>query len=597
MIYRLFHDQNRDVIFLAYNTGDGARYHKKIAPTHLSTIESEDYKEKFNPVYAIRFKNDKQRKQYGGLQAWIKKLVEPNVLPMHDPTYLDNNAEGIYEKIFAASAYLGGEVTDPTPYFTHVTSGQRSGTCAQQAVQKMLRNFFATDTDYDRFILDYRVHVLQDFLTTQKIPKTYKKEFHAACANTARMISTGKELEQQLKLEDKRTFIDQLTAIKHEANAFFNAPLQEAPIEKKEIIDAKIHVTPLGWMPGDTPKQDQARKTIPTTPLLLFDKTGSLIDALNHLDEESKKSDKRIFVDNIEQLCFTFCDQFKDFRAHPFEQGHTLEDWAQAILLLHKYSVEYFDFYFKNKETDYFNYWFDEDDEVKSMDTSRPAWRCSSPRNQAIALGLMCLTHYAAMIYHARVLGHSEWNEELNQIDRYVAYMPGWLLFHKMSRDFFLSSTDPHISHLFSCLRIYYSAQENAPIESKEVLGMSLLDHYKKIMNLSYCKEEKTSLENFFREHIELIRSNNPGLTTKTEQGLIKNEIVALFVAGELSENYFLIKTVKSQNIEISSQRLQALIKTQHQIDLCIYFCTKSLLYGNGAGYGETSFVYPNCRL
>lgn len=229
MIYRLFQAQNGDVIFLSFNTGAGAQYHKKILPANLETVEAEHYKEKFNPVYAICFNNHEKIKEYGGLQAWIKKLVEPNILPRHDHTYTDNNAEGIYEKVFAASAYLGGEVIDPTPHFAHITSGQRSGTCAQQATQKMLRGFFATDTDFDRFILDYRLYVLHDALTTQDIPK---KEFYAALANTARMITTGKELEQQLDLNDKKIFFAQLTEIKNKADIFLVHLHQKNPLKK-----------------------------------------------------------------------------------------------------------------------------------------------------------------------------------------------------------------------------------------------------------------------------------------------------------------------------------------------------------------------------
>ena len=595
MIYRLFQDQNGDVVFLSYNTGAGAQYHKTIASSHLQTIASEDYKEKFNPVYAIRFKKNAQLTQYGGLQAWIEKLVEPMVLPLHDHTYMDNNAEGIYEKIFAASAYLGGEVIDPTPYYTHITAGQRSGTCAQQATQKMLRGFFATDVDYERFILDYRLHVLQDALTTQYLPKSYQKEFHAALANTARMITTGKGLEQQLKLEDKQTFVDQLTAIKHQADAFFNAaPQQDEHLEPTAIVDARMRVNPLGWMPGDTPNQEHVRKKTPKTPLLLFDKAGSLIDALNNLDEESKQSDKRIFVHNIEQVCFTFCDKFQDFKDYPFEQGHTIEEWSHAITLLHKYSIEYFDFYFKNKKMGQFNFWFsknEEDEEARERHVSVKDWCSASPRNQSMALGFMCLMHYAAIMYHARVLGYSEWNKELHQIDCYVAYMPGWLLFRKISRDFFLSSTDPDISHLFSNLKKYYSAQENMPIQPKRELGKSLLDHYKKIMDSSYCRDEKIALENFFKEHIQLIRSKNSDLTTKIEREITQHNIVALYAAEQLDNNSYLRNAIiELQGITISRPHLKALIKTQHQIDLCVYYCTNSLLFANTASYGETGF-------
>src|SRR3990167_5608358 len=497
MIYRLFQDQDKNVIFLSFNTGEGAQYHKKIAPSHLSTIKAEDYKEKFNPVYAIRFNDHEKIKEYGGLQAWIKKLVEPNMLPRHDSTYIDNNAEGIYRKIFSTSAYLGGEVVDPAPYFAHSTSGQRSGTCAQQVTQKMLRSFFITDTDYDRFIFDYSFYVLQDFLINKKIPQTYKKEFHAAVANTARMITTGKELEQKLVLDDKKIVVEQLTELKNLSNSYFNTITQEEPFKKIEIFDTTMRVTPLDWMPKTIPQANKLPKKINKTPILLFDKTGSFIDAIKSLDRESQQLDKRLFVHNIEQLCFTFCDQFKDFRNHPFPQENTKENWEQAIILLHKYSIEYFDFYFKNKsDCKKISYLFNMTDYgpgEKEKRGSSTGWLCASPRNQIIALGFMCLMHYSALMYHARIFGYSKWQSELNNIDRYVAYMPSWLLSHKMPRDFYLSSTDPDMSNLFFSLTCYYKDQKNASIEpdARHAFGTQLLDHYKTIMNTPSIQAEK----------------------------------------------------------------------------------------------------------
>jgi len=83
MIYRLFYDKTGALVFLAYNTGEGSQYHKKIDCGEAPKFDVETYREKFNPVYAIRFEDVEKLEKPGELQAWIEKLLEPNILPMH----------------------------------------------------------------------------------------------------------------------------------------------------------------------------------------------------------------------------------------------------------------------------------------------------------------------------------------------------------------------------------------------------------------------------------------------------------------------------------------------------------------------------------
>jgi hypothetical protein len=141
IVYRLFYDKTGRLVFLAYNTGDGSQYHKKIDCGEAPRFDVETYREKFNPVYAIRFDDAEKLKQPGELQAWIEKLLEPNILPRYVFDYQTNNAQSIYQNILPLSAYLNGKVVDPDDYFPWTTAGQKSGTCAVYSIQQAVKTF------------------------------------------------------------------------------------------------------------------------------------------------------------------------------------------------------------------------------------------------------------------------------------------------------------------------------------------------------------------------------------------------------------------------------------------------------------------------
>src|SRR3990167_2893256 len=191
IVYRLFYDKTSNLVFLAYNTGKGSQYHKKIDCGEAPKFDVETYREKFNPVYAIQFDDAGKLKQPGELQAWIEKLLEPNILPQYAFEYQDNNAQSIYQKILPLSAYLNGKVVDPDEYFPWTTAGQKSGTCAQYSIQQAVRTFLQSDVQYDQFILDYRLHILKKFIDTQELPKYFEDHYNRAITHTARMITTG----------------------------------------------------------------------------------------------------------------------------------------------------------------------------------------------------------------------------------------------------------------------------------------------------------------------------------------------------------------------------------------------------------------------
>ena len=621
IVYRLFYDKTGSLVFLAYNTGEGTQYHKKIDCGEAPKFDVETYREKFNPVYAIRFDDAEKLKQPGELQSWIEKLLEPKILPRYAFDYQDNNAQSIYQKILPLSAYLNGKVVDPDEYFPWTTAGQKSGTCAQYSIQQAVRTFLQSDVQYDQFILDYRLHVLKKFIDAQKLPKYFEDHYHRAITHTARMITTGRMLEKTLTQSEKQTLLDKLASIQKNAQAYFKA-LPETLKPKTStptIMPEHLSIPSSKWSPHaiDASKTMQS-DLVPCQSLLLFNPKDTLCEAVFRLQNTLELVDRRLFIYNLEQLCFIFCDQIKDFKTKPMEVSQDdIEAWAKVIQLLHQYSFEYFDFYFKDhydsgafsisRQFDrqrYTAWWFkeerlkqdqtaiDDDEELSTIKPTRASKKkkhfdaASSPRNQMMGLALMTLQHYAVMQYHGALLDQREnWQATLSHLDDYTAYMQHWMVREKMQRDFFLSSTDPNLSHLFQSLNEYYSGYHHdfdaLRFRGTQLMGQVLIKHYIQLMQTTYFKEEKEALEALFKEHALSVRSHCR-LESDLELALLQNGLMAIF----MYKNDWQIKKIKDIQWP-EAPKLKQLMRIHYHTDLTIVLGTKALLYGSTASLGE----------
>ena len=635
IVYRLFYDKTGSLVFLAYNTGEGTQHHKKIDCGEPPKFDVETYRKKFNPVYAIRFDDAEKLKQPGELQAWVEKLLEPNILPRYAFDYQDNNAQSIYQKILPLSAYLNGKIVDPDEYFPWTTAGQKSGTCAQYSIQQAVRTFLQSDVQYDQFILDYRLHVLKKFIDAKKLPKYFEDHYHRAIAHTARMITTGRMLEKTLTQDEKQALLDELSAIQQKAQAYFKA-LPETLKPKTStptIMPEHLSIPSSEWSPHaiEASKAMQS-DLVPCQSLLLFNPKDPLCEAVFRLQSALEHVDRRLFIYNLEQLCFIFCDQIKDFKTKPLEASQDdIEAWAKVIQLLHQYSFEYFDFYFKDHyDSDVFSsarqlerqrypaLWFKEerlkqgqtaidddeydDEELWKLKPTRADKKkkrlaaASSPRNRMMGLALMTLQHYAVMQYHGALLDQKEnWQATLSHLDDYTAYMQHWMIREKMQRYFFLSSTEPNLSHLFQSLNEYYSDYhhdfDKLRRSGRQLIGQILIKHYIQLMQTTYFKEEKEALEALYQEHGSSVLSSSvlssycrsePDLI----QALLQNGLIAIFIYLNKSQD---------KNIQWpETPKLKQLMRIHHHTDLAIGLGTKHLLWGSSASLAESVFEISN---
>lgn len=627
MVYRLFYDKTGDLVFLAYNTGAGSQYHKKIDCGDASNFDVKTYREKFNPVYAIRFDDVEKLKQPGELQAWIEKLLEPRILPRYAFDYQDNNALSIYQKILPLCAYLNGKVVDPDNYFPWATAGQKSGTCTQYSIQQVVRTFLQSDAQYDQFILDYRLHVLKKFIDTQELPKFFEDYYSRAIQHTARMITAGRMLETTLTEEEKQALLDELAFIQKKSQIYFKTlpEMLEPKTSIPAIAPEHVLIPSSEWNPHaiDASKAIQS-DLAPCHSLLLFNPTGTLSDAVLSLQNTLENTDRRLFIYNLEQLCFIFCDQIKDFKTKPLEVSQEdIETWAEIIRLLHQYSFEYFDFYFKDhydspslsqfKRQRYAAWWFkeerlkksqmaveDDDEEglspIKPTRTNKKKKRLdavSSPRNQMMGLALMTLQHYAVMQYHGAFLDEKEnWQATLSYLDDYTAYMPHWMVSEKMQRDFFLSSTDPNMSYLFQSLNEYYRNYHHdfnaLRFHGTQLIGQILIKHYIQLMQTTYFKEEKDALEALFKENALSIRTHCR-LESDLELTLLQNGLMAIF----MYEKAWAIQKINDIQWP-ETPKLKQLMRIHCHTDLSIVLGTNALLYGSTASLGKAAFSISN---
>lgn len=623
IVYRLFYDKTNSLVFLAYNTGDGTEYHKKIDCGETPKFDVETYREKFNPVYAIRFDDAEKLKQPGELQNWIEKLLEPNILPQYAFDYQDNNAQSIYKKILPLSAYLNGKVVDPDEYFPWTTAGQKSGTCAQYSIQQAVRTFLQSDVQYEKFILDYRLHALNKFIDAQKLPKYFENHYNRAITNTARMITTGRMLEKTLTQGEKQKLLNELASIQKKAKAYFKAlPGTLKPkIPSPSIKPQSLSIPNNNWSPPEIDASSSIQSDlVPCQSLLLFNPKDTFYEAVFSIQNTLELVDRRLFIYNLEQLCFNFCEQIKDFKSKPLETSQEdIETWAKVIQLLHLYCFKYFEFYFKDycHSSDlksYTSQWFkkeehlnqdhtaidddDEEDSDNELSTIKPTraskkkkslYAASSPRNQMMWLALMTLQHYAVMQYHGALLDRREnWQATLSHLDSYTAYMQDWMVREKMQRDFFLSSTDPNLSHLFQSLNEYYRDYQHdfqtLRWNGTQLMGQILIRHYIKLMQTTYFKEEKEALEAFFQEHALSIRSDCK-LKSDLERVLLQNGLMAIF----MYENAWEMRKIKDIQWP-KTPKLGQLLRMHYRTDLTIVLGTKALLYGSSANLGNPSF-------
>lgn len=154
------------LLFMVYNTGGGLEYHEskmfidhgivkqKYLPVHA-------YQLPFNNVFLPEFTN------------YINELLKASIASEWRASYskttpfaYPRTAENLYQEILPLIVHIEGIVIDPKPNCNHpkFITGQRSGKCTEAVFHPLLREIFADERLYQRFMLAYRKLTIANFI-------------------------------------------------------------------------------------------------------------------------------------------------------------------------------------------------------------------------------------------------------------------------------------------------------------------------------------------------------------------------------------------------------------------------------------------------
>lgn len=137
--------------FLVINSGAGLNNHPKKLDLD---------KEFYSPIMRWLLSSLTPEKNKAELSSFIYQLLLPLTQHLNTLTF---NADNLYKEVFPRVSYLGGRLL-PFELPMHVyTGGQLSGTCSQRSLHQLLK-FLASASEYQRFIFNFKLFALDDFV-------------------------------------------------------------------------------------------------------------------------------------------------------------------------------------------------------------------------------------------------------------------------------------------------------------------------------------------------------------------------------------------------------------------------------------------------
>ncbi len=153
MIYH-FRKEGDVLRFYIYNAGAGVEYHEK-----MSSTSSERYFS--TKVYEFKEAAHLQ------LMYLIRRLVVAHLNHLHP----DFDSKALYVHNIDEIIPFINDLTKDEPLLAQdlfeevlTTTGQISGTCTQRSIHQMLKHYFKSLEDYRRFIVDFKIYAIDDYL-------------------------------------------------------------------------------------------------------------------------------------------------------------------------------------------------------------------------------------------------------------------------------------------------------------------------------------------------------------------------------------------------------------------------------------------------
>jgi len=161
MIYQFEKDIHGDLLFSIYNSGSGIGQHEKTSSAK---------KELYSPVKTYKFPNPVDSTE---LQQLIRRLTVPQLAAGHPArNHRKFDAKEVYTNIETSLEFMKAKLVPVDLSASHATTGsQLSGTCSQRSIHQLLKINFDSLPEYQRFIFDFNMYALKDFITTHPQPR------------------------------------------------------------------------------------------------------------------------------------------------------------------------------------------------------------------------------------------------------------------------------------------------------------------------------------------------------------------------------------------------------------------------------------------
>lgn len=306
LIYHFKREKNNILRFYIYNAGAGVDYHDKVSSTE---------NERYFSTKVYEFSDNVSQEQLSALVERLVVAMAPTLRDNHfDATrlYLQSIEEMIPHIIdlTCTQPVLASELFDESV----TTSGQLSGTCAQRSIHQMLKHYFQTVEIYRRFIIDFKIHAITDYL------QQYTKDGRLICsskirdlinlaiANTIKICDTNNlfenpndkitKLETLYALQDRLHHTAVLTSVSTESRIKVAKTSYRYRLKKNGLVPTqKINGNPLFH------RHLTAREDV---RIVIDDSNQSIVTQLEYLLQhchEPSKDDPLWVMKQIERAC------------------------------------------------------------------------------------------------------------------------------------------------------------------------------------------------------------------------------------------------------------------------------------------------------
>ena len=283
--------------FFTYNAGSGSGTHEQWSTTK---------NERFYPVKLYELVNPIQRDR---LKKLIRQIIVPQLIrhPSRDPAGFD--AGKLDMAVKRDLALLGAEAIDISKHVSRdmATTGQLSGTCSQRSIHQMLKLNFKKLSDYQRFMFDFKMHALHDFINTHQPPraKAIAELLKLAIESNLKLLQAS----SAFSTEEQNTAADELILLKETimAENAIKIPEPRTPIVQPETdykltVRSSQSVAHQQTTTSNTTQYVASTNTTPIPDIVCIQHNSSLLNQLDSITTQCKAMESLYPLWVLEQI-------------------------------------------------------------------------------------------------------------------------------------------------------------------------------------------------------------------------------------------------------------------------------------------------------